>query len=85
MPELLSEILERCRRGDESAVAELVRRFQPWAVDFAKALLDDEHLHPQAQQAVQRGGGELVEGGHVEGHAAMLVRCHRFRFAVILR
>ena len=50
MPELLSEILSRCRAGDELAVAELVRRFWPWAVDFAAALLGDAHL---AEDAVQ--------------------------------
>jgi len=48
---LLSELLARCRAGDESAVAELVRRFQPWAVDFAAALLGgDSH---SAEDAVQ--------------------------------
>jgi RNA polymerase sigma factor (sigma-70 family) len=48
--ELLSEILARCTRGEESAAAELVRRFWPWAVDFAAALLGDAHL---AEDAVQ--------------------------------
>jgi len=49
--EVLSELLIRCRAGDESAVEELVRRFRPWAVDFATALLGgDTHL---AEDAVQ--------------------------------
>ena len=49
--ELLSELLVRCRDGEESAVTELVRRFRPWAVDFAAALLGgDVHL---AEDAVQ--------------------------------
>ena len=50
--ELLSELLVRCRAGDDSAVAELVRRFQPWAIDFAAALLDgDFHSAEDAVQA----------------------------------
>jgi RNA polymerase sigma factor (sigma-70 family) len=49
--ELLGEILVRCARGEESAAAELVRRFWPWAVDFAMALLGDAHLAEDATQA----------------------------------
>jgi RNA polymerase sigma factor (sigma-70 family) len=48
--ELLSELLARCRRGDADAAAILVARFQPRAVEFAAALLGDEHL---AEDAVQ--------------------------------
>jgi RNA polymerase sigma factor (sigma-70 family) len=50
--ELLSELLARCRRGDADAAAILVARFQPRAVEFAAALLGDEHL---AEDAVQSG------------------------------
>jgi RNA polymerase sigma factor (sigma-70 family) len=51
VPELLSELLVRCRARDESAVAELVRRFRPWAIDFAAALLGGD-VHA-AEDAVQ--------------------------------
>jgi RNA polymerase sigma-70 factor (ECF subfamily) len=50
MAELLSELLARVRSGDRSAVAVLVARFQPRAVEFAAALLGDSHL---AEDAVQ--------------------------------
>jgi RNA polymerase sigma-70 factor (ECF subfamily) len=50
--ELLSELLPRCRRGDHDAVAVLVNRFQPWAIDFATALLHgDTHLAEDVVQA----------------------------------
>ena len=51
MAELLSELLARVRAGDASAVGVLVARFWPRAVEFASALMRDEHL---AEDAVQR-------------------------------
>jgi RNA polymerase sigma-70 factor (ECF subfamily) len=50
--ESLPEILDGCRAGKEDAIGELVRRFQPWALGFARALLDDADL---AEDAVQEG------------------------------
>jgi RNA polymerase sigma-70 factor (ECF subfamily) len=51
--QLLGELLERIRRdGDPGAVTTLVTRFQPWALDFARALLaGDAHLAEDAVQA----------------------------------
>ncbi len=51
MSEGLAELLERCRGGDSRAIATLVRRFQPWALDLARALLGDAHLAEDAVQA----------------------------------
>jgi RNA polymerase sigma factor (sigma-70 family) len=50
MGELLSELLAKVQAGDASAAAVLVARFQPRAVEFAAALIGDEHL---AEDAVQ--------------------------------
>jgi RNA polymerase sigma factor (sigma-70 family) len=47
---LLRELLKACENGDGEAVAELVRRFRPWALDFAAAIIDDRDL---AEDAVQ--------------------------------
>lgn len=52
MSELLSELLERCRRGDQVAVRVLVGRFSLSAQSLAAAVLKDEHL---AEDAVQAG------------------------------
>ncbi len=52
MTELLGELLERCKRGDADAIATLVHRFQPWALDLAVALVSgDPHLAEDAVQA----------------------------------
>jgi RNA polymerase sigma factor (sigma-70 family) len=77
--ELLSELLVRCRAGDESAVAELVRRFRPWAVDFAAALLGgDFHLAEDAVQAAflitLSRLGELREPNAFAGWFRQIVR-----------
>lgn len=48
--EALRDLLARCGEGDGEAVAELVRRYQPWAQRFAFSLLRDEGL---AEDAVQ--------------------------------
>jgi RNA polymerase sigma factor (sigma-70 family) len=46
----LDQLLERVRRGEESAAAELVERFSPPALRLATALLTDSH---EAEEAVQ--------------------------------
>jgi len=48
--ESLPELLGGCRAGDEAAIAELVRRFQTWGIDLARALVDDAGL---AEDVVQ--------------------------------
>jgi RNA polymerase sigma factor (sigma-70 family) len=48
--ELLVEVLERCRKGEQAAYEEIVRRFQDKALDLAKSLIGDKHL---AEDAVQ--------------------------------
>lgn len=50
MADLLAELLERCRSGDDSAYRTIVKRFQNKAFDLAKAILRDKHL---AEDAVQ--------------------------------
>ncbi|MBN1553242.1 MAG: sigma-70 family RNA polymerase sigma factor [Phycisphaerae bacterium] len=50
MAELLCEILDRCQRGDETAVRLLIERFHRSAVSLAKAILRDEHLAEDAMQ-----------------------------------
>lgn len=50
MKTLLRDLLEMCAKGDGEAVAELVHRFRPWALDFATALTGDKDL---AEDAVQ--------------------------------
>ena len=47
---LLRDLLKMCQRGDGEAVTELIRRFRPWALDFATAIVDDRDL---AEDAVQ--------------------------------
>jgi RNA polymerase sigma factor (sigma-70 family) len=48
--ELLVEVLERCRKGEQAAYEEIVRRFQNKALDLAGALIGDKHL---AEDSVQ--------------------------------
>ena len=50
MAELLADLLERCRKGDQSAYQVVVKRFQNKALDLAKALIGDRHL---AEDAIQ--------------------------------
>ena len=50
MKTLLRDLLKMCERGDGEAVTELIRRFRPWALDFATAIVDDRDL---AEDAVQ--------------------------------
>ncbi len=52
MIESLRGILTRCMAKDDEAVAELVRRFRPWALDFVTALLEQTAL---AEDVVQEG------------------------------
>lgn len=56
---LLRELLRACEDDNGQAVAELVRRFRPWALNFASAITDDPDLAEDAVQeafiaAVQR-------------------------------
>jgi RNA polymerase sigma factor (sigma-70 family) len=46
----LTELLERCRKGEHEAIVILITRFQAWALDFAATLLRDSSL---AEDAVQ--------------------------------
>ena len=50
MAELLADLLERCRKGDQFAYQVVVKRFQNKALDLAKALIGDRHL---AEDAIQ--------------------------------
>ena len=50
MNEPLAALIERCRRREEDAMAELVSRFRRWALDLANALVDDASL---AEDVVQ--------------------------------
>ena len=59
MSETLSEILERCRRGDEDAVSILVGRFRSWALDLAYALVNDRSL---AEDVVQEAFIAALQG-----------------------
>jgi RNA polymerase sigma-70 factor (ECF subfamily) len=47
---LLIEVLECCRKGEQAAFEEIVKRFQSKALDLAKSLIGDKHL---AEDAVQ--------------------------------
>jgi RNA polymerase sigma factor (sigma-70 family) len=47
---MLRELLGQCRNGEEEAIVELVRRFQPWALNLARAFVLDADL---AEDAVQ--------------------------------
>lgn len=49
--EILAELLARCRRGEQEAVARLVGQFAPPAADLARAILHDRHLAEDAVQA----------------------------------
>ena len=59
MTETLEELLARCRAGEDSAVTELVRRFQPWAQNLAAGLLDEDVL---AEDAVQEAFIAALQG-----------------------
>lgn len=50
MAKLLIEVLECCRKGEQAAFEEIVKRFQSKALDLAKSLIGDKHL---AEDAVQ--------------------------------
>jgi len=50
MTQPLRQLIARCRDHDEAAIAEIVQRFQAWALDLAMVLLGD---HGLAQDAVQ--------------------------------
>jgi len=81
--ELLAELLERCRTGELDAITTLVQRFQPWALDLARALLKDPHLAEDAvQSAFVRALARLVdlrEPAAFPGWLRQVIRteCHR--------
>ena len=50
MNDSLTELLARCAAGDEGAVEILVVSFQPWALVFAAALLNDKSVAPDIVQ-----------------------------------
>ncbi|MCC7409577.1 MAG: sigma-70 family RNA polymerase sigma factor [Phycisphaeraceae bacterium] len=50
MAEPLDQLLGRCRRGEDDAVAALVERFAHHVLDLATALLEDQHLAEDAMQ-----------------------------------
>ena len=50
MAETLSDLLTRCRGGDQDAYQVVIRRFQSKALDLAATLIGDRHL---AEDAVQ--------------------------------
>jgi RNA polymerase sigma-70 factor (ECF subfamily) len=83
LPELLYELLERCRRGDRDAAGLLVRRFQRWALDLGTSLLNDEHLAEDAVQAAFVRAlmqlGDLHDPAAFPGWLRQIIRteCHR--------
>jgi len=50
LAKLLIEVLECCRKGEQAAFEEIVKRFQSKALDLARSLIRDKHL---AEDAVQ--------------------------------
>jgi len=81
--EPLEQLLARCRRGDEEAVAVLVERFGRRARSLATAILGDEHL---AEDAVQEGFlaaigklGQLREAGAFPAWFRQIVRTQAHR------
>lgn len=50
MGEELAELLKRCLSDDDEALTSLVSRFQPMALDLARALLEDRDLSEDVVQ-----------------------------------
>jgi RNA polymerase sigma factor (sigma-70 family) len=50
MSVILTELLERCQKGEHEAIVMLIARFRAWALDFAASLLHDSSL---AEDVVQ--------------------------------
>ncbi len=83
--ETLESVLTRCRAGQPDAVAILIKRFQPWAIDFAQALLKDNGLAEDAVQeafvsAIQRLD-QLREPMAFPGWLRQIIRTHASRIA----
>ena len=85
MTEILADLLERCRKGDQSAYQIVVKRFQNKALDLAKALTGDKHL---AQDAVQEAFltafcrlNQLREPAAFVGWFRQIVRTEALRIA----
>lgn len=81
--EPLETLIERCRRREEDAVAELVLRFRAWAEDLAAALVSDSGL---AEDVVQEAFatavlrlGELRDPAAFPGWLRQIVRTHANR------
>jgi len=79
----LTALLSRCEAGDDDALASLVGRFQPVALDLARALLGDRDLAEDAVQeafitALQRLP-ELRQPGAFPAWLRQIVRTHANR------
>lgn len=75
---LLRDLLKMCATGDGGAVTELIRRFRPWALDFAAAIIDDRDLAEDVVQeafivAIQRLG-DLREPDAFPGWFRQIIR-----------
>lgn len=84
MPDTLAELLAKCAAGDETAVETLVRRFQPWALDFAAAILEDRSMaHDVVQEAFVAALQKLPalrEPEAFPGWFRQVIRTHVSRF-----
>ncbi|MFC1677869.1 RNA polymerase sigma factor [Planctomycetota bacterium] len=85
MTELLADLLERCRKGEQSAYRVVVKRFQDKALDLAQALIGDRHL---AEDAIQQGFlvafcrlDQLREPAAFPGWFRQIVRTQALRIA----
>ena len=85
MAEALDKLLERCRRGEDRAIALLVARFQAYAHDLASAILGDGHLAEDAVQeaflASLRRLSDLREPAAFPGWFRQIVRTQACRLA----
>jgi len=86
LAELLAELLERCKKGEHSAIELLVQRYRDGAYALARALAGDEHLAEDAvQEAFVEALGRLVQLRDPEAFAAWLRRIVRTRVNRIMR
>lgn len=83
MADTLSEVIAKCAAGDEQAVATLVERFQPWALDFAAAILDDRSMAADVVQesfvAALEKLTDLREADAFPGWFRQIIRTHASR------
>jgi RNA polymerase sigma factor (sigma-70 family) len=86
LAELLAELLERCKKGDRSAMELLVRRYREGAYALARALAGDEHLAEDAvQEAFIEALSRLGQLRDPDAFAAWLRRIVRTRVGRIMR